>query len=126
MAEKTSPPRKGLTAAPKTIRAEMAKTRAALEKKLGELKSRFSIADPASEKRIPTMATKKSSRGAAAKKKPAAKKSQAVQAVKKTAGVYAKKAKKVLGEMLTGAAVGAVQGAADAVASDKKKKTKSK
>jgi hypothetical protein len=106
---------------PKAIRARMAKTRSALERKLGELKSRFSLS-PASEKRTKPMATKKSSGGTMTKKKATAKAGKAMKTVKKTAGKYATKAKKVLGDMLAGAAVGAVKGAAEAVETDTKGK----
>jgi hypothetical protein len=124
MAEKSDDPRKPITADPKAIRAEITKTRTALEQKLGELKSRFLNPRPTPEKRTKTMATKKATGTAVAKKKPAASVAKAGTTVKKTVGKAVKKTKEVLGDMLAGAAVGAVKGAAEAVEPKGKKRGK--
>jgi hypothetical protein len=109
---------------PKTIRNKIKRTRSALEQKLDELKSRFSNSDPATQQRKVDMAKKKSSpKESTAKKKPS---KGGTATVKKTAGKVATKAKEVLGDMLAGAAIGAVKGAAEAVEKKGTKPSKSK
>jgi hypothetical protein len=132
MAEGTTHAGGLVTADPEALRAEMAKTRAALTSELGLLKSRVLGTPGPAREGTETMATKtqkgksasaakkkaggtKSKQGAASKaagkvKKPAGKKK-----AKKTASKAGTKAKKVLGEALAGAAVGAVKGAAEKV-----------
>ena len=127
--------RRGATVSddPAAIRRQIAATRAALADRLARLKQH--VLDDPTPGAKPIMKTKKSP--AAAKKTTAAsKKKAAPSASKKTAAAGKKLAtaakktapkkkkaastgaavKKVLGKMLTGAAVGAVEGAVEAVA----------
>jgi len=87
----------------------MAKTRAALTRKLGVLKSRFT-SRPAHQRGRTTMAQQKEKSSASSKKTPQRKKSSG-----STGSKVARKTKKVLGDMLAGAAVGAVKGAVEAI-----------
>jgi len=100
-----------VSAEPAAIRAEMAQTRAALTQELGQLKSLlFESAGPAHHRKGKKMPAKKAKATTAPKKESAAKKTTAGRPLKKTGT----KVKKVLGEVLAGAAVGAVKGAAEA------------
>lgn len=110
MAQRTGESGSDVTAEPDAIRACMAQTRADLGRKLGKLKSRVLGRSPRKGKKD-TM-TQKKTKGSAAKKK--------TSAAKKTMNKVVRKAKKVAGEMLAGAAVGAVKGAAEAVMPDEK------
>jgi hypothetical protein len=100
---------------PPAIRAEMAKTRSALEQKLGELKSRFTDPDPASKKRNTTVAKKKKSAAKSSARKKSSRKGKTGASMKRTAGKVARKATEVVGDVLRGAASGAAKGAAEVV-----------
>src|SRR5215203_1974519 len=109
MAERKTDAQEPINSDPKVIRTRMKKTRTALERKLDELKSRFTGIQPATSIRKASMAKKKSApKKSAAPKKPS---KGVTPAVKKTAGKVATKAKEVMGDMLAGAAIGAVKGA---------------
>lgn len=132
----------GLTNAatdPPAIRAEMAKTRVALEEKLGELKSRFTDPTPITKKRDSTVAKKKSAARSSTRKKASTKggkkgtraktasraktgsrkkkgsRAKTGASMKRTAGKVARQATDVLGDVLKGAASGAARGAAEVV-----------
>lgn len=95
MAEATNNGAGKLTDNPKQIRAQMARTRAALTRELGALKGRV-LGIPAS-KGEKTMASKTKTRGRKSKaKRPG-------------------KVREVLEHVLTGAALGAVKGAAEVI-----------
>ena len=100
---------------PPAIRAEMAKTRSALEQKLGELKSRFTDPAPAPKKRNRTVAKKKSAAKSSTRKKSSGARSKTGASMKRTAGKVARKATEVMGDVLRGAASGAARGAAEVV-----------
>jgi len=111
----------------------MAKTRATLELKLGELKSRFSTSRPAANKRKRIVAKKKKSASkrvtaSASKtgKKVARTAGKVGRSASRAAGKVATKARKVMGEVLSGAATGALKGAAEVVEEKAKKVGKSK
>lgn len=103
-------------------RAEMARTRSRLSKNLSELKKR--ILQPFTKSEDEPMAATKSKSGKSKgkKRKSSAASSKPMKTIKRTAGKAMTKTKKVLGEMLAGAAVGAVKGAAEAVTPDEPKK----
>jgi hypothetical protein len=114
MAQRTGESGGDVTADLDAIRARMAQTRADMGRKLGKLKSRLLDPPPRKGKKD-TMTQKK--KATAGKKKTAA-------AAKKTMKKAVSKTKKVLGEMMAGAAVGAVKGAAEAVMPDEKSSAK--
>ena len=105
-------------------RAEMARTRSRLSKNLSELKKR--ILQPFTKSEDEPMAATKTksgkSKSKSKKRKSSAASSKPMKTIKRTAGKAMTKTKKVLGEMLAGAAVGAVKGAAEAVTPDEPKK----
>jgi hypothetical protein len=94
----------------------MAKTRLSLEKKLSELKRRFTTSRSAPKKRKITMATKKT-----APKSVKTAMSKTKTGAKKATSKVMKKTKEVLGEMLEGAATGAIKGAVEALEKKGKK-----
>jgi hypothetical protein len=97
MAQATNNRAGNVKADPKKIRAQMAKTRAALTRELGALKGRvFGIPADKGEKIMPSK-----TKAARARK------------AKKTRGPS--KAREVLEHVLTGAALGAVKGAAEVI-----------
>jgi hypothetical protein len=116
------------TTDPPAIRAEMAKTRLALEQKLGELKRRFTDPLPASKKRNRIVAKKKSAAKKSASSSRSSKKKSSRStgaSMKRTAGKVARTAADVLGDVLKGAATGAARGAAEVV-EQKARSTKKK
>jgi hypothetical protein len=126
MAQTTTDLQPHVATDPETIRAQMAETRADLTAGLTALKTgAFLTRGEAIKKRKKTMPAKKTSKKPATSAKRApAKKTTTKRAAASRAGKasarkkkssVANKAKKVLGEMLTGAAMGAVTGAAEAV-----------
>lgn len=116
MAQETSKGAGIVTDSPTQIRAEMAKTRATLERELGALKSRV-FGTPA-KKGIKAMTQTKAKSAGSSKKTPKAKKAGSGRAATAT------KTKEVLKKVLTGAAVGAVKGAAEALLPAKKNTAK--
>lgn len=115
MAQRTAASGGPLSNDPETIRAEIAKTRAALQQELDQLKRRlFSSREPVPRNKEKKMAKKKTTSG---KNKSASSRSSTRSG---------SKTKKVLGEMLAGAAVGAVKGAAEAALPDKERKEQGK
>ncbi len=120
MAEGATSTTGGVDADPQTLRAEIAQTRADLSRELGALKSQL-LGSPARREGTKSMATKKAKTKSGSKSSKS-KKSTGRKAVKKVARKVATKAKKVLGEMAARAAVGAVKGAAEALASQRKGK----
>jgi len=109
----------------------MAETRAALAERLAALK-RWLFAPPRpSRTGVKNVKTKKSSQKSPAAKQSGTRKSTAPESHTKKGGTkraLGAKAQQVLGEVLTGAAVGAVRGAAKAVTEtlDQKDQAKSK
>lgn len=91
---------------PKTMRAEMAKTRATLGRELGALKSRV-FGTPAKGAKSMSASKAKSAR-------PAKKASKAKKA-KGSSGSTKAQVTKVLKQVLTGAAMGAMKGAAEVI-----------
>jgi hypothetical protein len=98
----------GELSSPEEIRAAMAKTREHIAGNLDVLKKRV-LGESDSTKRKRRTVTKKKEASNGNKKKSSVKKSKGSHSPVKT------KAKAVLGNMLKGAAVGAVKGAAEAV-----------
>lgn len=96
-------PASGRTSEAALIRKEMAKSRETLESDLNELKSR--VLGSSTQPKEATMAkkAKKKTRSATAKKR------------SNKQRPMTKRAKKVVGEMLTNAAIGAARGAAETV-----------
>src|SRR5207244_229523 len=93
MAETPGQPGDALAATPEAIRADMARTRAALERKLGALKGRLlGTSRPAGRQRNTTVATKTKKKAKPAATKAAAKRKKKMPAKKKT--VRAGKARK--------------------------------
>lgn len=110
MAKKSDDAGSNVAADPDTIRADMARTRANLGRELDALKGQLlGTPQPAGKKGKKTVAAHKSKSAEAASKKPSAKKSTGSVGKK-----VVKKTKEVLGDLLAGAAVGAVKGAAEA------------
>lgn len=145
MAERPTDPDDPLDTDPAAIRRSMAKTRSALSRELGTLKGRLIGNSPALTHKATTMApksskaspapagkkagtgttkTKSATSGKAAKAKAApatattAKKKSGASSRKPTTGSIMKEAKKVLGDVLAGAATGAVKGAAQAISTE--------
>ncbi len=130
MAQRTTDAGGSLSADPATLRARMARTRAALEHDLDRLKDRLLGASGSAPKRGGSTVATKNAKPAARKAtatKTAARKSTAKKDTgkKKAAGTatkvmkkVTKKATQVLGDALAGAASGALHGAAEAVAED--------
>ncbi len=114
MAQGTAGPGGPVTADPGALRAGMAKTREELTRKLGALKRRVS-AGPAQPKGTKIMAAKKE-KTSTAKKSTGSKKSGGSRPRTVTG-----KAKKVMKDVLAGAAHGAVAGAAEAAMADLEK-----
>ncbi len=105
MAQGPAQPGGPLAGEPAALRAGMAATRREITRKLGDLKR--ALRDEGSPKKGRTSMTAKKERASAGKKRSGA---------KKTGGgrTAATKAKRVIKDVLAGAAAGAVQGAAEA------------
>jgi hypothetical protein len=112
MAERANPSGKPVRGDPATIRAAMAQTRADLTRAVRALKEHlFGAPSTARPRGRKPMATKKAQKSSpASKKKSGTKKGHSGQSK------GGRTAKKVMTKMLAGAAVGAVKGAAEAVA----------
>jgi len=94
------------TSEPVLIRKEMAKSRETLERDLNVLKSR--VLGSSTQSKEATMAKKKSRSATAKKRSPKARTTSRKKPMMR-------RAKKVMGEMLTNAAIGAARGAAETV-----------
>lgn len=104
-----APPASKRTSEPVLIRKEMAKSRETLERDINVLKSR--VLGRFTQTKEGIMAKKKS-RSATAKTK---KRSSKARTASRKSNPTMKRAKNVMGEMLTNAAIGAARGAAETV-----------
>lgn len=115
MAPRTSAAGGQVSADPEAILAEMVATRASLKRKVARLKDRLlGPTRPTRNKKEKPVAQKKEKTTPSRKKASGGKKSGTGRISKKAGN----KMKEVLGDMLAGAAVGAVKGAAEAALTD--------